>query len=75
MFQLKCCGISGPDDWKQFTHNDTLPKSCCHFIPLDGCTVKDSYQVGCFVELEHSLQENSQFIIWSAVGFALVQVC
>lgn len=75
-FQIECCGINGPQDWKQITHNNELPSSCCSAIPVGGyCTAIDSYKVGCFVTLEKNLQENSQIIIWTAVGFAIVQVC
>lgn len=70
---MKCCGIYGPKDW--IVHNEKLPSSCCYAIPLDGhCTKDDSYTSGCVGKLDSFLEGNSQLIIWSAIGFALVQV-
>lgn len=75
-FQIECCGIYGSKDWEPVTHSNKLPTSCCRAIPVDGfCTDIDSYKDGCFKKLESILQENSQIIIWAAIGFALVQVC
>lgn len=72
---IECCGINGPQDWKQTIHNNELPSSCCYAIPVGGaCTAADSYKDGCFVTLKNNLQENSQIIIWTAIGFALVQL-
>lgn len=73
---MECCGINGPEDWKPVMHSDILPKACCRAIPVNGsCTEVDSYKDGCYSKLETSVQENSQLIVWTAVGFALVQVC
>lgn len=73
---MECCGIYGPKDWKLVMHNDNLPKACCRAIPVNGsCTVVDSYNEGCFSKFKTSVQENSQLLIWTATGFALVQVC
>uniref|UniRef100_A0A2S2N8D1 Tetraspanin n=1 Tax=Schizaphis graminum TaxID=13262 RepID=A0A2S2N8D1_SCHGA len=71
---IECCGIYGPEDWKLVTPNK-LPTSCCYAIPLDGfCTETESYKDGCFKKFESILQENSEIIIWTAIGFALVQL-
>lgn len=72
---MECCGIYEPNDWKPITHNK-LPASCCYAFPVNGsCTELDSYKNGCFEKLESYLQENSQIIIWTVIGFALLQVC
>lgn len=71
---MACCGIYGPKDWKPVT-DGKLPSSCCYAIPVDGfCTEVDSYESGCFEKLENFLEANSQLIIWTAIGFALIQV-
>lgn len=73
---MHCCGIKGPDDWKKITHSEDLPSHCCYAIPVNGtCTKVDAYLDGCFNILETNLQQNSKLIIWTAVGFGLVQVC
>lgn len=75
-FQIECCGIYGPKDWEPVTHSNKLPTSCCYAIPLDGfCTDIESYKDGCFKKFESILEENSEIIIWTAIGFALIQVC
>ena len=34
MFQVGCCGVSGPEDWGHTSwgqgHQERLPHSCCH---------------------------------------------
>ncbi|CAI6366944.1 unnamed protein product [Macrosiphum euphorbiae] len=72
---IECCGIYGPKDWEPVTHSNKLPTSCCYAIPLDGfCTDIESYKDGCFKKFESILEENSEIIIWTAIGFALIQL-
>lgn len=73
--KVECCGINGPSDWKVVTHKNELPLSCCKAFPVDGhCTETDAYLNGCFTLLEDKLQNNSQLLIWTGIGFAAVQV-
>lgn len=73
---MECCGVSGPKDWNKVTNSDKLPISCCHEIPLNGsCTLVDSFQGGCFDKLNTNIQENSNILIWAAIGIAVIQVC
>lgn len=72
---MECCGVYGPNDWKNVTNSDKLPTSCCKQFPLNGsCTTDDSFKDGCFNKFTTNLQNNNQLIIWSAVGFGLIQV-
>jgi CD63 antigen len=72
---IECCGIYGPKDWKPITHNDELPKSCCYAIPVGGiCTLEYSWNNGCYESLESNIQDNSQLLIWTAIGFAFIQL-
>jgi len=71
---MHCCGIYGPNDWEPVTH-DKLPTSCCQAFPVNGfCTEVDAYKSGCYKQLKNYLEENSELVIWTAIGFALLQV-
>lgn len=75
-FQIECCGISGPKDWKSVSRSGKLPASCCYALQIDeSCTEINSYTNGCYDEFKNSLQHNNRIIFWSALGFALIQVC
>ncbi|XP_015368314.1 PREDICTED: tetraspanin-9-like [Diuraphis noxia] len=72
---IECCGIEGPKDWKSVTGTGELPASCCYAIQIDqSCTEINSYTIGCFEKFKTNLQQNSQIIFWSAIGFALIQI-
>ncbi|KAE9531656.1 hypothetical protein AGLY_010862 [Aphis glycines] len=74
-FQIECCGINGPKDWKSVSHSGKLPASCCYALQIDeSCTEINSYTNGCYDEFKNSLQHNNQIIFWSALGFALIQI-
>ncbi|VVC30578.1 Tetraspanin/Peripherin,Tetraspanin,Tetraspanin, EC2 domain [Cinara cedri] len=71
--EMECCGVNGPKDWAPVLHNK-LPTTCCREIPVDGhCTIIDSYKLGCFKRFETQLEGNEKTIMWSSIGFALVQ--
>lgn len=74
--QMECCGVNGPKDWASVMQSNKLPTTCCREIPVDGqCTEIDSYKLGCFKRFETQLEGNEQTIMWSSIGFAVVQVC
>lgn len=35
---LKCCGVSGPADWADFTKSGTIRPSCCQQNQVDVAT-------------------------------------
>ena len=41
MFQVGCCGVSGPGDWEHTSwgqgHGERLPHSCCHSTTSGAC--------------------------------------
>ncbi|XP_025207696.1 tetraspanin-9-like [Melanaphis sacchari] len=72
---VECCGISGPKDWELVTRSGKLPTSCCYAIQIDeSCTESNSYTTGCFEKFKDNLQHNNRIILWSAIGFALIQI-
>eukprot|EP00112_Aurelia_sp_Birch-Aquarium-sp1_P003489 Seg139.4 transcript_id=Seg139.4/GoldUCD/mRNA.D3Y31 product=Tetraspanin-3 protein_id=Seg139.4/GoldUCD/D3Y31 len=74
--QLKCCGVSGPNDWKNVTKTGDVPTSCCRH-PESECGYKFSvnvYQEGCYQKLSDFLKGSVNSIIGVGIGFAIFQV-
>lgn len=73
-FQLKCCGIDNPGDWKPVLGNQ-LPPSCCQKpIGDTTCVEKDAAQTGCKQALRDYLRDNLLIVAGLGVGAALIQV-
>lgn len=61
----KCCGVDGPDDWKNATPS-----------MLDSCKSADGtiYQDGCFDKLESLIKGNIGIVAGVAVGLGVVEL-
>lgn len=69
-FQLHCCGVNGTSDWLKH-----IPRSCCLELPqYEECTVKDSFEKGCFDLIYTFIENNAVLMISIAAGVALIQV-
>lgn len=76
--KLKCCGLSGAEDWSQtkyFESNNHFPKSCC---ATTNVTCNDEnltlYAEGCYSKIVGFLDTNLSAIAGGAVGFAFFQL-
>ena len=69
--QFTCCGIKGPDDWK----NDTIPDTCCQ-IERSNCTksTEDVHQTGCLKEFKEYVKGNMLHLGGIGVGVACAQL-
>lgn len=75
IFQLKCCGVNSPDDYKPIFNNGTLPQSCCLILPKDKtCTKIDASQKGCEPVLLDYLTHQSSILAGIAIAVGLIQV-
>lgn len=73
--ELKCCGISGPDDYKPIFNSTELPKSCCLDLAKDKvCTKDDASKDGCKSALFTLLSSKSTLLAGVAVAVGLIQV-
>ncbi|EAT45481.1 AAEL003236-PA [Aedes aegypti] len=73
---MKCCGVNGPEDWQPIFKNDTVPKSCCHELPIgvNRCTRKYADPEGCFPKLSAFLGSKSLLMAGIGVGLAAIQL-
>lgn len=82
--KLKCCGIEGPADWRDFSRNHSLPSSCCVPQYIDQLT-KDCreapplyqdkyYQAGCLDKIEERIQSNGRILVGVGIGIAFIQI-
>ena len=53
---LHCCGLNGPWDWREWSHQSVLPDSCCPKLPgrlvsniydRGGCSADKAFGDGC----------------------------
>lgn len=75
--EMRCCGIRGPNDWKEITHNDTLPYTCCPDTQNDGsCTVNtlNRFQTSCYDRLKECLTNYASIIGAVGIGVSLIQL-
>lgn len=74
-FQLKCCGIDGPSDWKNVFAN--LPPSCC-LKPIDDTTCTEEHEsvskTGCKPIFFDFLMNNLYMMAGIGLGAAAFQV-
>ncbi|XP_071388405.1 CD63 antigen-like [Centroberyx affinis] len=77
---LKCCGVNGTSDWKDFKSDGiSVPDSCCVNVTTD-CGVRAMtdaskvHQEGCQNALEALLKKNVQWIIVAALVIAFLQI-
>ena len=70
-FQLHCCGIEGPDDWKLVYHNDTLPETCCDD---NVCEYSEIHHTGCLKLLQTEVENYALIIGGVGIGVACIQV-
>ncbi|XP_075438224.1 tetraspanin-3-like, partial [Ascaphus truei] len=81
--QLHCCGIHNYSDWEKTrwfveAKNNSVPLSCCRARAFN-CTGSmsrpgDLYSEGCEVLVVEKLQEIMMYVIWAALGFAVIQL-
>ncbi|MEE6514963.1 hypothetical protein FKM82_023427, partial [Ascaphus truei] len=80
--KLHCCGIHNYSDWEKTrwfveAKNNSVPLSCCRARAFN-CTGSmsrpgDLYSEGCEVLVVEKLQEIMMYVIWAALGFAVIQ--
>lgn len=74
--EMVCCGIKGPEDWEPIYKNDTVPRACCHRMPVgvNKCTREYASTEGCFSKLSSYLGSKSLILAGIGIGLAIVQV-
>ncbi|XP_061599356.1 tetraspanin 37 [Cololabis saira] len=82
--EFQCCGVRNYTDWMEtswFNRTGELlvPRSCCNTTSFPSCngTVDQPWQFypeGCHMKLERTLKFILSFIIWSSLGFFLMEV-
>lgn len=85
--QVKCCGVYGPEDWKDVFEtpkdygfednflNLTVPYSCCIVGELDmGSKTCLSYNNGCLYRMNFIISQSAVIIATCAVTVSFVQV-
>lgn len=79
--QLHCCGVDGPDDYKNKWQNGSVPASCCINFDARPCQLVSSflisapyYTAGCADRLARLVQDNLKLILYVSIGIALVEV-
>lgn len=80
---LKCCGVSGPSDWKNSSwyknsgKSESYPESCCK-NPAPKCNAspkkEDIYQDGCSEALQNFVKGKMAVIGGIGVGIAILQI-
>lgn len=70
LFQLHCCGRTGPLDWAGLT----LPASCCKDPALQTCTAFEAYSTGCESALQDFVRKNVDIIGYVGIGIVVVEV-
>ncbi|XP_065060560.1 tetraspanin-3-like [Rhopilema esculentum] len=73
--ELHCCGVMGPNDWKNVTATGEIPKSCCRH-PNSECGyifIANVYQEGCFKKLSDYVKGSLNAIVGVGIGFAIFQ--
>lgn len=89
-FQLGCCGVSSPDDWKEnysYNKNEShidsddvvVPLSCCGSIAekFDNSEQYDClepFEYGCFRKMNFILSQSAMLIATGATTVAFVQL-
>jgi len=73
--ELKCCGIDGPEDWKNVFPHVELPGSCCQKAANDTtCTVNTASKTGCKAAIIDYLNSNIVTVVGVAIVVAVVQL-
>uniref|UniRef100_A0A2M4AUK4 Tetraspanin n=2 Tax=Anopheles triannulatus TaxID=58253 RepID=A0A2M4AUK4_9DIPT len=74
--EMQCCGINGPEDWEPIYKNDTVPRACCHRMPVgvNKCTREYASTEGCFSKLSNFLGSKSLILAGIGIGLAIVQL-
>lgn len=69
---LRCCGQTGPEDWKEVFRNDTLPDTCC--ASINPCNMHDSYQNGCLQIFQKEVENYALILGGVGIGVACIQL-
>ncbi|CAG9862115.1 unnamed protein product [Phyllotreta striolata] len=75
--EAECCGVRGPGDWYNVTHNNVLPHTCCPDTPDDNsCTTasKNVYQASCVDKLKGIFNKYGVIIGGVGLGIAGLQL-
>ncbi|XP_068760768.1 CD151 antigen-like [Montipora capricornis] len=84
--ELKCCGVTSPDDWKKSKWysskgqgaSEEVPKSCCKNPAAPKCSKKGNkdaiYQKGCSQALQDFAKRKMAVIGGIGVGIAILQI-
>lgn len=73
---MVCCGVNGPNDWKNVFHNTTIPKSCCKEfeINVQTCSKVNAFNEGCMPKLFNLLNHKALILAGVGIGIALTQL-
>lgn len=73
---MKCCGITGPDDYIPVLNSTDLPRSCCLNLAKDKpCTTVNASKNGCKASLLTYLSSQSTILGAVALAVGIIQVC
>lgn len=73
---MKCCGITGPDDYIPVLNSTDLPRSCCVNLAKDKpCTTTNASTKGCKASLLTYLSSQSTILGAVALAVGIIQVC
>lgn len=66
---FKCCGIDGPDDYK----NSTIPSTCCPRTPKE-CKYEDAYKSGCQKSLQITLSRYADYVKYAPIFVLIAEI-
>lgn len=68
--QLKCCGVTNSEDWKQ--HDIPVPKSCC--TNADRCDQGPYYDKGCYDKVKEDISQYAVYVGIAGIGIGLIEI-
>jgi CD63 antigen len=78
---LECCGVHGPDDWRDILKDPTItpegnlvPHSCCSNATDFGKGCNAVYREGCLPRLQYLIEQGTVLIATGALAVSLVQI-
>lgn len=74
---FECCGVNGPEDWKNVFKNTTLPDVCCPDKDVkESCTMGTTqhYTEGCLKKFENTIQNKALLAGGIALAVCFIQI-
>lgn len=73
--EMKCCGITGPDNYIPVLNSTELPRSCCLNLPKEQqCTTITATKNGCKASLLTYLSSQSTILGAVALAVGIIQI-